>query len=108
MPTTSITSSGVTFPDGSTQTIAAGTTFNSVGSYTWAGLPDAGIDAGSTYAGGNCLYFGMAWDRGSPLNQWVYAGGTLSGTWRAMSTCPSDPQGFGGFNTSGGLMVRIA
>jgi hypothetical protein len=109
---TTINSSGITFPNSTVQTTAAttpGTTFNSVGSYTWAGLADAAIYAGSTYAGGSCIYFGLAWDRGEGLNQYIYWNGSvLSGTWRAMVTCTADPQGLGGFNTSGGLMVRIA
>jgi hypothetical protein len=132
---TSINSSGVTFPNGTTQTTAAtatgtvtsvatgnglsggtitttGTlviacpTFNTVGSYTLAGYVNAATTAGSNYAAGNMYNFQIRCDA-SASPGYVNTSYTqlVSGTWKAMNTCTAS---YDSGNLYGGLFCRVA
>jgi hypothetical protein len=111
---TSINSSGVTFPDSTTQTTAAlttTTTANGVGSYAMIQFVRNGgtytPSFGSNYSVGTggsqvlVLGFGDSGCYGISMG-WGSYYGVISGTWKYMSV------DYGGNNYNGGIAVRIA
>ena len=95
---TSINSSGITFPDSTTQTTAAnGTlTFNTVGSYTWATVQTmTEYQGGTTFASSSIASCCVAWMGSGNLPIDFYTWGyNLSGTWRLMSFSRSYYSGY--------------
>lgn len=99
---TTLNSSGVQFPDGTTQTTAAGVPTTAqvlsataaantgdVGSYAWLGSTGTtSINPGSTYAGSGLRYAGLSkvssWSLGASSNSAAGGSSTPAGTWRAM------------------------
>ncbi len=99
---TTLNSSGVTFPDGTTQTSAggavntstvlaatAGASVGAVGTYAYAAaVTISAYTEGSTIAGSNLRYFGGITSGTAgpafPSNIGFAGGGSLPGTWRAM------------------------
>lgn len=106
---TTLNNSGVTFPDGTTQTTAAsgtstaavlnataGASVGAVGTYAWLwSTSTTTVSAGGTLAGSSLRYAGFSWrqsgtvdafEAGGSQSSWrtMGNGGTPAGTWRAM------------------------
>jgi hypothetical protein len=112
MPVT-INPTSITFNDGSVQSSAASTSFNTVGSYCqlicWLnGNPSFAVNAGSNYASGSSGATGQVW-AASIVNNYtadfvqIYSP-QISGTWRWMSASTQ----VSGYNICFGLGVRVS
>lgn len=119
---TTLNSSGVTFPDGTTQTTAAGAVMatiaaaaaGAVGTYVFA--QGGSVALGSTIAGSSLLASGA----NSRVNQITSSGGyqkanksgsSLSGTWRCMGYAGGTAQYvdvYGGYPEFSTLWLRIS
>lgn len=79
--------------------------FNTVGSYSIAGYLNNTTTAGGNYPGGQLYNYALQCDGNQEPGQlFTTAEQLLSGTWKAMNTCPDR---FGG-NMRGGLFCRVS
>lgn len=122
---TTLNSSGVTFPDGTTQTSAggavntstvlaatAGASVGAVGTYVYAAATTLVVyTEGSTIAGSNLRYFGLVTGGvGTTFatNMGYSGGGSLPGTWRAMGRSYGGYNGCYGYLYGNTLWLRIS
>lgn len=117
---TSVTSTGITFPDATTQTTAASgvsTTFNAIGTYSLGTVSNGTAYAGGTSISGSSIvlykhytgYYGSSYPAtatwgGNPAS--VASG--LSGTWQLMNKHAGKSSGEGGYGTAIALFIRTS
>lgn len=123
---TTLNSSGVQFPDGTTQTTAAGTpttaqvlsatagaSVGAVGTYAYAAANALSTyTEGSTIAGSTLRYFGGITSgvggAAFPTNMGYSGGAALAGTWRAMGRATGGYSGCFGNYYGNTLWLRIS
>ena len=111
---TSVTTTGITFPDATTQTTAAtgvSTTYNALGTYCAAYLNETtSVSGGSTRASTSLKYNSSGGGAGASLGGTSYLqNGNLSGTWRLMTIqIKGYNDGEGGLSYPAAVWVRIS